>query len=84
MALASVVAISEPRKVTNFRAQKIHDIRGSNGPQNGFARIKIITTRAISTTGAIIVNSWHMVNSWLAEGSRNQLIGRHMVHSRLG
>jgi hypothetical protein len=41
MALASLVAISGPKKVSIFQG-----IPPSNGPRNGFSRIKIITSRA--------------------------------------
>ena len=41
-------AISGPKKVEMFRAQKSQDVQGPfNGLPNGFARIKIITHRAV-------------------------------------
>ncbi len=43
LALASLVAISGPKNVSIFRT----------GPRNGFSRIKIVTSRAIWTTGTL-------------------------------
>jgi hypothetical protein len=50
MALASLVAISGPKKVSIYRATP------SNAPRNDVASLKTITYRAISTTGTLIVN----------------------------
>jgi hypothetical protein len=41
--------------INDFDAGNIGPLEGV-GPQNGFSRIKIITSRAIKTTGSFIVN----------------------------